>query len=274
MGTIIAYYGKIAPANYLICDGSEYNKSDYPELWTHLSILDDITPYTVDGDNKKFKVPDLRGEFLRGSGTNSHTNQGSGSAVGEHQDATEHITFYQEGKNAPTYYTTYDKNNRAYMRNIDSMPKTSSDGGFATINWNLHDHQSTEKYYTSRPTNTSVLFCIATKNFTIGDVSNNYSTEEQVIGTWIDGKKLYQKTVTGTYNTDTFADLGLSPEFAQVVVATAHKSGYPWQTLGRDDILSNLWVRENGQVACLASDSEMTGATIYVTIQYTKTTDV
>lgn len=28
-----------------------------------------------------------------------------------------------------------------------------------------------------------------------GNPANNYSTEEQVIGTWIDGKPLYQKTV-------------------------------------------------------------------------------
>ena len=33
-----------------------------------------------------FKVPNLLGEFLRGTGTNSYTNQGSGANVGVHQD--------------------------------------------------------------------------------------------------------------------------------------------------------------------------------------------
>ena len=108
------------------------------------------------------------------------------------------------------------------------------------------------------------------------EIINNgmtYSTSEQIVGKWIDGKPLYQKTVIGTYNADAFADLGLSPAFAQAVVVTAHKSGYPWQVLGRYTVLSNLWIRENGQVVCDASSSEMTGATIYATIQYTKTTD-
>lgn len=30
-----------------------------------------------------------------------------------------------------------------------------------------------------------------------GDIAHHYSTNETVIGTWIDGKPLYQKTVTG-----------------------------------------------------------------------------
>jgi hypothetical protein len=35
-----------------------------------------------------FAVPDLRGEFLRCTGTNSHANNGNGSSVGIHQNGT------------------------------------------------------------------------------------------------------------------------------------------------------------------------------------------
>ena len=190
MGTIIAYYGDIAPANYLACDGSKYDKSDYPELWTHLSTLKDTTPYIVNGDNTKFKVPDLRGEFLRGSGTNSHANQGSGSDVGEHQDATEH-TIAGLNTNNNLIYSSSSKD--GYYEPINQDVIRTGQADFRTAQ-TLGGTSSTDGIYTSRPTNTSVLFCIATKNFTMGDVSNNYSTEEQVIGTWIDGKSIYQKT--------------------------------------------------------------------------------
>ena len=37
------------------------------------------------------------------------------------------------------------------------------------------------------------------KTATASGSSNNYSTEEQVVGTWIDGKPLYRKLVTYTY---------------------------------------------------------------------------
>ena len=36
-------------------------------------------------------------------------------------------------------------------------------------------------------------------------ISNNYSTDEQVVGTWIDGKPLYQKTLTTTTTIPTSA---------------------------------------------------------------------
>ena len=32
VGSIITYMGKVAPAHYLVCDGSEYNIDDYPYL--------------------------------------------------------------------------------------------------------------------------------------------------------------------------------------------------------------------------------------------------
>lgn len=36
--------------------------------------------------------------------------------------------------------------------------------------------------------------------------SANYSLEEKVVGTWIDGKPLYQKTFTGKVNTNNQID--------------------------------------------------------------------
>ena len=46
-----------------------------------------------------------------------------------------------------------------------------------------------------------------------GEISNGfvqsqtcYSTEEQIVGKWIDGKPLYQKTFTGTTSTTTSSD--------------------------------------------------------------------
>ena len=48
---------------------------------------------------------------------------------------------------------------------------------------------------TVRPTNTSVLYIIKSQNSPSSGLID-YSTSERVVGTWIDGKTLYQKTVT------------------------------------------------------------------------------
>jgi len=47
---------------------------------------------------------------------------------------------------------------------------------------------------------------------------NNYSTEEQVVGTWIDGKPIYQKIVSGiTTSTAGTQDISLNVSIQQVI---------------------------------------------------------
>lgn len=187
VGTVIAVFAETAPTNYLVCDGTAYNKADYPELAAHLLALTTHSQYEVSGDSTKFKVPDLRGEFLRGTGTNSHTNQGSGANVGVHQDATE-IPYIESN-------ATQLRSSGVNVKNHERGQLISTTGAqfkYATGTTFDYVYQS----YTSRPTNTSVLFCIAVKNIVMGGGSSmNYSTDEQLIGNWL-GKPLYQKVYT------------------------------------------------------------------------------
>lgn len=61
IGGILPYVGKTAPLNYLLCDGSVYNKSDYPELYNL------ITQNTSGGiSSTTFNTPDLKGRFILG----------------------------------------------------------------------------------------------------------------------------------------------------------------------------------------------------------------
>ena len=86
IGVVSAYMGTTAPGNYLLCDGTTYNITEYQELADH--IKNNFGSYNFFGGDGEatFAVPDLRGEFLRGTGTNSHTGQGNGANVGVHQD--------------------------------------------------------------------------------------------------------------------------------------------------------------------------------------------
>jgi hypothetical protein len=59
VGHIISHMGTVAPKHYLICDGSEYNISDYPYLVQH--IIDNfgtVNYFGGDGEST-FCVPDL-----------------------------------------------------------------------------------------------------------------------------------------------------------------------------------------------------------------------
>jgi microcystin-dependent protein len=63
VGTVISYAGEIVdvPAGFLVCDGREYSESDYPKLYKAIQRA-----WGGDANGHTFRVPDLRGLFLRG----------------------------------------------------------------------------------------------------------------------------------------------------------------------------------------------------------------
>ena len=288
IGTIISVMGNHAPSHYLICDGTTYNISDYPDLADYFE-KEFGTKNKFGGDGTTtFAVPDLRGEFLRGTGTNSHENQGSGADVGTHQDATLHFpvgTTAGVGLASPNVgpvpYTSAP-NQDSKVGSITSAKGFNTSG---TSTWSA----SSVKQYTSRPTNTSVLYCIATCNIYI-DAKHNYSTQETVIGTWIDGKPIYQKTVLGTVSN--YTSINRNPIGASVDTVVKI-DGMHFGTTGacnpiagvtNDSMAQGLAVvvvlnssatnpntyavynKPNGQTTYV-------GHSYYLTIQYTKTTD-
>lgn len=160
-GTIISFMGIYAPDGYLACDGSTYNIADYPRLANFFLVqFGSVNNFGGDGTTT-FAVPNLQGEFLRGTGTNSHTNQGNGSAVGSHQDATA-IPVFAGASNGQLFVRSNLDVTNLGMSNGDATYKRSSSG---TIKNNVvtgTQNASSETYDSVgvRPTNTSVLFCI------------------------------------------------------------------------------------------------------------------
>lgn len=162
IGTIMSYMGTSAPNNYLICDGSVYNIEDYPKLAEHIKT--DFGSYDKFGGNgtTTFAVPDLRGEFLRGAGNNSHTNQGNGAAVGTHQDATEHINLqnYFNGSNSMEFGLGLPSNSGGMgMEKVDTNIG-SDQYTYINVSATRRTSDARNQRYTSRPTNTSVNYLI------------------------------------------------------------------------------------------------------------------
>ena len=215
VGTIIAVMGNSAPVNYLACNGQVVNIADYPELANYFEQQFGSKSKFGGNGTTTFGIPDLRGEFLRGTGTNSHANQGNGDNVGTHQDGTEipyvyawnHSDSHQSAigidirndnvntyGNLPRYSDSNIYEEKGYLQ-ISPMSWVSRTTGVSNI--------------TSRPTNTSVLYCIATKNIYLNP-SLDYSTDEKVVGHWIDGKPLYQKTFVGTISNSTGSNIAIA----------------------------------------------------------------
>lgn len=87
IGEIHIFAGYTAPDGYLLCDGSEYSQSDYPELYKVIGdqynearSYRDISYETSPG---KFRVPDLRSRFIVGRNKESIPYQRLGNTGGE-----------------------------------------------------------------------------------------------------------------------------------------------------------------------------------------------
>ena len=161
IGTIIAYMGVTAPRDYLVCDGTVYNITDYPELAGFFKEQFDSENYFGGDGTTTFAVPDLQGEFLRGTGTNSHADQGSGANVGVHQDGT--TIPWIATNTAGTAINVRKVNTTAGSTpgNLDKEINSTKNWATTSSSYaSAASSASAAERYTTRPTNTSVLFCI------------------------------------------------------------------------------------------------------------------
>ena len=285
VGMIISYMGTTAPSGYLACDGSWYDIGLYPKLanWM-MSEFGSYSYFALSGEtvqSGKFKVPDLRGEFLRGTGTNAHTNQGSGANVGVHQDGTEHPFITG---NALGIYVRHLVNDTSLFLNVDSNVNPSTK--YFTANGSDKDDTGTRyANITSRPTNTSVLYCIKYEEYEGNGSGEVYSTTERVVGKWIDGSTLYQKTVDCGALTDASSanasknvnhSIANISKIVNVYGAGIHSNGstitIPYAYVSNDNVATRINVAVGPALVEIYYRGNLSSTTAYVTLQYTKTT--
>lgn len=291
VGTIISIFSETAPLHYLKCDGATYNKADYPELANHLLSLTTHSQYEVSGDATKFKVPDLRGEFLRGTGTNGHANNGSGANVGVHQDATAMPYEFVDVPGTNKIALSGNSSEALRISNIDSQQMRGTGDSkwlYSTVGSVGPGPSTVWDSITTRPTNTSVLYCIATKDIYSNPI-NDYSTNEKVVGTWIDGKPLYQKTYevasisVGNTESGTVLDSNFTSSGKRLISANGScewgtNNGtafrlvpfiYPSSGIYFDIVVASGELK----ISCMRTSGTTTVYNTKITIQYTKTTD-
>jgi microcystin-dependent protein len=284
VGTIIAVMGNTPPANYLVCDGSEVRISQYPVLADYFYTQFGSSNHFGGDGRYTFAVPDLRGEFLRGSGENTHDLQGSGGEVGEHQDSTGIPYYFSKSNGEGGLYFDGTAEYSGSVTNTDSITTTTHTFRL----WSTASHYNASDLparYSIRPTNTSVLFCIATTNIFI-QPDLQYSELEQVVGTWIDGKPLYQKTfeiASTVAGENTISTQGLNIDHVLSIRGTIYGSNddneFDYQInssliTGAEQNIS--WYRKTAQQVVIhiySNTMSQVGRRAFVTIQYTKTTD-
>ena len=149
IGSIIPFGGTTAPTGWFLCQGQAISRTTYSALFAVIG-----TSFGSGDGSTTFNIPDLRGEFLRGAGTNSHSGQGNGGSVGTHQNATFVPAIYNAGSGTTVVVPGKDSTWSA----PDSQVAQTS--GYRTISSVGGGTTNVPLLYSTRPTNTSVNYII------------------------------------------------------------------------------------------------------------------
>ena len=135
-GAVQAFAMNSAPAGWLAADGSNVNRTTYAALFAAIG-----TTYGAGDGSTTFALPDLRGYFVRGSGTN-----GDGTAAG---------TFgaKQADELKAHTHTVTDSS-------IATIGFTTGGNGYNVVSGTLTRTTSSEGGTETRPKNIALLYCI------------------------------------------------------------------------------------------------------------------
>jgi microcystin-dependent protein len=213
IGSINTYAGTNAPSGWLICNGSEISRGDYPELFKAIG-----TTYGEGDGSTTFNIPDLQGKTIVGLNSEDTDFETIGKTGGE---KTHTLTVDE----IPSHNHNATVAGKTAWGGQSSLAFESGGAGFApsggvagiTISKSGGDkeHNNLQPYMT-------LNYIIKAKN-SVGivgtvvdtlditgenyvpnvDAVNNkfteigtYSTKETRIGTWIDGKPIYRKVIS------------------------------------------------------------------------------
>lgn len=160
VGTVMHYAAAVVPVGWLKCNGALVSKLAYPQLFSKIG-------YTYGGAGNDFRLPDLRGEFLRG--WDDGRNVDSGRTIGSSQVGTTHLHVM-----GPSNWGAI---NAAWSDALWSyQAETKEQTGSVTTNSiganggaiSYGNQGATLLSYKSRPRNVAMMACI--KAF--GDIEN------------------------------------------------------------------------------------------------------
>lgn len=112
---------------------------------------------------------------------------------------------------------------------------------------------------------------------TIEQKPTHFSTDEQVVGTWINGKPLYQKTFTGTFSgiidkTKKLIDVGTIDNVSMAVQLWGSSYGIIFPSAWDNTYYIRI-LNVNGIIRVVTNYAEINDKNYYVTAQYIKNTD-
>lgn len=219
IGAIMPFGSNTIPDNWLLCNGQAVSRTDYQELFNTIG-----TNFGSGDGFTTFNLPDLRKRVPVGKDENDEDFDTLGNTGGEKthtltiDEMPEHyhyIPMVSGGNGSGSDYTrgyVGDNHSSAFTPSGNNVYSSTSARGsnqphnilqpYIVQNYIIKAKQSAGIVATvvDGLNSTSATNALSANQGRILNDKFNYLTTEKVVGTWIDGKPLYEITLTGTKN--------------------------------------------------------------------------
>ena len=294
IGAIMPYTSKTTPSNWLPCNGQEVSRTTYADLFKIIG-----TQYGAGDGSTTFNVPDLNDYkvpigYDRFEEQSNRMNLGTTGGEETHKLTVDEMPSHTHGIKERVGGSLGTINHGPHMVNDgnevtwgDNNTPISANGGgqahnnmqpYVTTNYIIKAFQSAG--VVAQVSNTKSDSTTDTYSCDYINGINKYSTEEKVVGEWIDGKPIYRKVYTS------YELLGEAPTRYLVLDTDESKeiiNGYGSLKIGTFDAsiptpdaglgyVSPLQKNSSNQIYLTTSSTRNLGDLKYV-VEYTKTTD-
>jgi microcystin-dependent protein len=159
-GLIMPFANTSAPTGFLSCDGSAVSRSTYATLFTAIG-----TVWGTGDGSSTFNVPDLRGAFLRGTGSHGTSNMAkgtdfAGASVGNFENDQSQDHRHLITTDADVGMGSNNIGANSSYRQVEMLNNDFSEW-IVTANPSVNNSQGTPRTGDeTRPFNASILYCI------------------------------------------------------------------------------------------------------------------
>ena len=159
-GAIMTFGGSTAPTGYLACDGNAVSRTTYATLFAAIG-----TTWGSGNGTTTFTLPDLRGAFLRGTGSHGTSNMANGNDfAGPSVGSFENDQMQQHGHNMDSISGAVSDYFGGSTANYGINPTyVSADYDRVVGTVSSHAYDGTPRTGDeTRPFNAGILYCIKT----------------------------------------------------------------------------------------------------------------
>ena len=130
VGMIASFAMSSAPTGWLVCNGAEYAIADYGDLHTAIGTTwGALTNGSGGAGSTHFRVPDLRGAFLRGTGSHASGTMANSSAFAGPSVGSFENDAFQGHYHTFLNYAWFSNGSNSELVGVTGTTPSANDGG-------------------------------------------------------------------------------------------------------------------------------------------------